>query len=149
MTEARASVHRHVVLYDGVCGLCARVVTFTIKRDPEGRFAYAALQSEWAREHLEPYGRDPAALDSFFVLADAGTADERLLDRSDAALFLAGAVGWPWRAARAFVIVPKVLRDLAYRGIARIRYRVFGKKDACPIPTPAQRARFLDAAADE
>lgn len=136
---------RHVVFYDGVCGFCDRLVRFVLPRDRDERFRFATLQGDFASATLMPLGADPAQLDTFYVLADYGTPRARLLDRSTAALFLAGQLGWPWRAAAALRILPKPLRDLGYRGVARVRYRFFGRYDHCPVPSPEQRARFVDS----
>ena len=134
-----------VLLYDGVCGLCDKLVQFTLPRDRRGVLRYAALQSDLGRAVLERHGKDPDDLDTLAVVVDRGTPKERLLVRSRAALFVASTFGGPWRLLGAFRIVPAFLLDLAYRGVAKIRYRLFGKLDACQLPRPEGRDRFLDA----
>jgi predicted DCC family thiol-disulfide oxidoreductase YuxK len=134
----------HLVLYDGVCGLCNRLLQFLLRHDHRKVFRFAAHQSPFARSVLERWGEDPDDLTSFFVVADYQTPSERLLCRSDAALFVAGELGWPWRAARSIRFVPKAIRDLAYDAIARSRYRLFGRSERCLLPSPEVASRFLD-----
>ena len=83
-------------------------------------------------------------MDSLVLVEGEGTAAERVRVRSDAALALAGYMGGAWRAWGVFRIVPRFLRDAVYDFVARHRYRVFGRLDACRVPTPEQRGRFLD-----
>jgi predicted DCC family thiol-disulfide oxidoreductase YuxK len=133
-----------IVLYDGVCALCNRLVTFTLARDRAGVFRFASLQGELARETLARHHRDADALDTLVVVVDPGSPGERLLDRSTAALFVLRHLPGVWAiAGRTLTIVPARLRDAAYRLVARTRYRTFGKYDACPIPPPEFRQRFL------
>jgi predicted DCC family thiol-disulfide oxidoreductase YuxK len=133
-----------LILYDGVCGLCNRLNRFVLARDPAGRFRFAALQSSLAREILTRHGRDPRDLDTLYLVLGRGRPDERLLRKSDAALWILRALGGPWRATAALGLVPRALRDLGYDVVARTRYRLFGRYDACPLPDPRHRARFLD-----
>ena len=131
-----------LILFDGVCNLCNGAVNFIIDRDPEGYFTFAALQSEEAAPHLAPFGRPPARLadapDSIVLIEDG-----RLYERSDAVLRIARRLDGLWPLAYIFVVLPKPLRDALYGWIAANRYRWFGKQDACRIPTPELRARFL------
>ena len=139
-----ASDEAPLVLYDGVCGLCNRLNRFVIARDHAGRFRFAALQSPLARQILTRHGRDPRDLDTLYLVLSRGRPDERLLRKSDAALWILRALGGPWRAAVALRLVPRVVRDLGYDLVARTRYRLFGRYDACPLPDPRHRERFLD-----
>jgi predicted DCC family thiol-disulfide oxidoreductase YuxK len=141
---SRASADAPIILYDGVCGLCHRLNRFVLARDPAGRFRFAALQSALAGEILARHGRDPQDLDTLYLVLGHGRADERLLRKSDAALWILRELGGPWRAASLLRVVPRALRDLGYDLVARTRYRLFGRYDACPIPDPRHRARFLD-----
>ena len=93
---------RHLVLYDGVCGLCDRLVQGVLARDQEEVFDFASLQSSAAKTALMRYGRNPGALDTFYVVADYQTATPRLLDKSRAALMVGSSLGWPWKAVAAF-----------------------------------------------
>lgn len=149
MTEAE--VHP-ILLYDGVCGLCNRTVQFVLKRDRRDRFRFASLQSEVARGILANYGASPSDLDTFYVATefDAGLAaalpeKSALLARSDAAIFVLRELGGIWRVASGlFRILPRPVRDCGYNFVARRRYRMFGRYDACPIPSAGTRSRFLD-----
>ncbi len=133
-----------LVFYDGVCGLCNRTTRFILKRDPEGLFRFAPLQSAFASEVLPRHGADPAALDTLFVLTADDPEAERLLERSDAVLWILARLSKPWPLFALLARrVPRAPRDLAYRLLARHRYRIFGRSDACEIPAPTVRARFL------
>lgn len=127
-----------VVLFDGVCNLCNATVTFLIDRDPAARFRFASLQSDEGRTLLDRHGIDPARTDSVVIVEDG-----RAWVESDAALRIARHLPWPWRAARVFRLVPRPVRDTAYRWVARNRYRWFGRQEACRMPTPDLRSRFL------
>ena len=128
-----------VVLFDGVCTLCTGVVRWIIRHDPNARIRFASLQSDVGTKLMGEYGYDPAALDTF-VFIDDGKA----FDRSTAALRMSGALDAPWNYAHVLLAVPRPVRDLVYRIVAKNRYRWFGQKAECFIPTPALRARFLD-----
>jgi predicted DCC family thiol-disulfide oxidoreductase YuxK len=133
-----------IILYDGVCGLCNRLNRFVLARDRAGRFRFAALQGPVAAEILARHGRDPRDLDTLYLVLDPGRPRERLLQKSDAALWILRELGGTWRLTGALRIVPLAIRDLGYDLVARTRYRVFGRYDACPVPDPRHRARFLD-----
>ncbi len=124
-----------VVLFDGVCNLCNAAVVFIIKRDPSGRFRFAPLQSDAAAALL----RDAGDLPDSIVVAEAG----RVLTRSGAVLRIARGLRWPWPLAAALVVIPRPLRDWVYARVARRRYRWFGRRDTCMVPTPELRGRFL------
>jgi len=130
---------RPVVLFDGVCVICNAGVDFLMRRDPRGVIRFAAMQSEAGRRLGHLHDLPIEDLDSFYVVD--GTS---VFDRSSAALHLARYLGWPWRLALAFGIVPRRLRDGAYDVLARNRYRWFGRRQTCRLPTPDERARFLD-----
>ena len=133
-----------VLLYDGLCGFCDGTVQFILKHDRRGTLRFATLQGEYARgviaRHPELHGVDSLV----FVEPADDSAGERISVRSAGALRLARYLGGPWHIARAVAIVPRFLRDWGYDRFARVRYRVFGRYDSCPIPSPAQRARFID-----
>src|SRR5262245_7966710 len=134
----------HLVLYDGVCGLCNRTVRFLLLHDHRRVFRYAALQNAVGQSLVEQSGRDPAELTSFYVVADYRASTRRVFTRSDAVLFVVRQLDWPWKAATVMRVVPKAVRDFAYDILARTRYRLFGRYDQCVIPTPEFRSRFLD-----
>jgi len=136
----------HLVLYDGVCGLCDRFVQFLLRIDRQDRLRFAALQGPIGTKILEQSGRTANALSTVIVVADYELPTQRLLDRSDAGLFAIASAGGLYRTAGALRIVPAFIRNAAYDLIARARYRIFGRLEACPIPTPATRAKFLDFA---
>ena len=127
-----------VVLFDGVCNLCNASVTFLIDRDSEALFRFAPLQSDVGQalvSRCELEGEDS------IVLVEE---DGRCYVRSEAALRIARRMDGAWPLLSAFLLLPRPLRDAAYRFIARNRYRWFGRQDACRLPTPDLRARFLD-----
>lgn len=129
---------RYTLVFDGVCNLCNGVVRFIVARDPEAKFRFVPMQSDAARPLIERHhgGRDE--LDTFLLVRD-----EECLTRSDAALAIARELPWPWPLLAAFKILPRALRDFAYDALASRRYRLFGRRDACVVPTPAVRDRFL------
>lgn len=127
-----------VVLYDGVCGLCDRSVQLILRNDRRGRFRFAALQSEPGAALLEKHGLPAGALDSI-VLVQGG----RAWRKSAAALRIARRMDAPWPLLWPLRIVPRPVADLFYDLVARNRYRIFGTLDACMIPPPEVRARFL------
>jgi predicted DCC family thiol-disulfide oxidoreductase YuxK len=134
-----------VLFYDGVCGLCNRLIQFLLRRDRHGRIAYATLQGKIAREVLAKHGADPSDLDTVYVVADWRTPSERALSRSAAILHALGQLDGSWGVlARLGTLVPTPIGDLAYRLVASTRYRVFGKHESCPLPPPEWRRRFLD-----
>lgn len=127
-----------VVLFDGVCNLCNASVQFILRRDPEGRFRFASLQSEAGRELMRARGMDPDLLSSV-VLVEGG----RAFTRSDAALRIARGLGGGWPLLGALRVVPRPVRDRVYEWVAANRYRWFGKRDSCMLPAPEHRGRFL------
>jgi len=127
-----------LVLFDGVCNLCAGVVRFVIERDREARFRFAPLQSELGRALQREHGIDPDAL-ATFVLIDA----EGAATRSTAVLRILRGLGAPWRWLYPLRFVPRPLRDALYGVVARNRYRWFGRRDDCLVPTAELRSRFL------
>jgi predicted DCC family thiol-disulfide oxidoreductase YuxK len=134
-----------IILYDGVCGLCNRMVQFLLKRDQKGRLRFASLQSDFAAKILTRHGIDPKDLDTVQVVTNYEQPDERVLGRSDAILRASSELGMPWTALATIArIVPRALRDIVYGFVARNRYRVFGKYETCMLPDPNQKHRFLD-----
>ena len=135
---------RHLVLYDGVCGLCNRLLQFVLAHDRREVFRFASLQSAVGQAVVARGGGDPLAVSTFYVVADYQTPDARMFARSGAVLFVAGEVGWPWTAARVLGVVPKTILDRAYDFVARRRYRVFGRVERCLVARPEYRRRFVD-----
>ena len=128
-----------IVLFDGVCNLCNGFVQFLIRRDKKRRFLYASLQSEAGRSLIEELGLEAGKMDTV-ILIDQGKA----YTHSDVALRVAGRLGALWPLFQVFYIFPKPLRDAVYNWIARNRYRWFGKRETCMIPTPELKSLFLD-----
>ena len=128
-----------VLLFDGVCNLCEGSVQFVIRRDPHAQFRFAALQSEAARRILSDLGLPTDQVETM-VLIEGG----RALTRSTGALRVARRLSGLWPLLYGFIIVPRFIRDGVYSWIARNRYRWFGRKDHCLVPTPDLKARFLD-----
>lgn len=115
-------------------------VQFVIDRDPAARFHFAALQSEAGVKALAAHGAAPVTGDPDSVVL---IEDARVYTHSDAALRIARRLSGLWPALYALIVVPRLVRDAVYRFIARNRYRWFGRTEACRIPTPELRARFL------
>lgn len=127
-----------VILFDGVCNLCNGLVQFVIARDPARRFRFASLQSDVAQRRLEGAGIAANVPDSIVLLEEG-----RLFTRSTAALRIARRLRFPWSLAFALIVVPRPLRDWVYSLVARNRYRWFGRRETCMIPTPELEERFL------
>jgi predicted DCC family thiol-disulfide oxidoreductase YuxK len=128
-----------ILFYDGVCGLCDRLVQFVLRHDRRARFRFAALQSAAAAQTLAHFGKDPDELDTVYVL----TEDGRLLQKARAIFFILRALGMPWSLGAVFGILPMVVSDWFYDRVAKNRYRMFGKRESCRLPSGDERARFL------
>lgn len=132
-------VHTHpVILFDGVCNFCNAGINFIIKQDKHKVFRFAALQSEAGQKLLSRYGLPKEGFESF-VLID----DEKVHLKSTAGLKVYGKLPWYWKWTQAFWLAPRFIRDAVYDLLARNRYRWFGKKEECTVPTPEVRGRFL------
>jgi predicted DCC family thiol-disulfide oxidoreductase YuxK len=135
---------RHLLLFDGVCGLCSRLVQFVLMHDRECVFDFASLQSPTGRALVERAGGNPEDLSTFYAFPDYRAPEARPLTKARAALFVMYALGWPWKMARLFGVLPTALLDRLYDLVARNRYRVFGRREHCLIPSPEYRSRFVD-----
>ena len=134
-----------IIFYDGVCGLCNRLVQFLLKHDRDGRLRFASLQSDFAAKVLGRHGIDPKDLDTVHVVENYDQPGERVLQRSDAILRAGRELGGFWGSSSSLAkIVPRPLRDVVYKLVATNRYRMFGKFDTCMLPDPSQRSKFLD-----
>jgi len=131
-------VTRPIIVFDAMCVLCSGNAQFVLRHDRAGRFLLASMQSEAGAALYRAHGIDPADPDTLILVED----DKALRD-SDAILAIWRGLGWPWRAAGAFGLVPRVLRDPVYRWVARHRYRLFGRRATCWVPDAAQRSRIL------
>jgi predicted DCC family thiol-disulfide oxidoreductase YuxK len=127
-----------IILFDGICNLCNGAVQFVIRHDPENKFLFASLQSGAGQQLLQRYQLPSANFTSFTLIQD-----DKVYTQSTAALKVAKQLKGGWRYFYYFSVVPKFIRDAVYTLIAKNRYRWFGKKDACIIPTEELKARFL------
>ena len=139
-----------VVLFDGVCNFCDASVNFVIERDREGYFKFAPLQSEAGRKLAEEYGlqsetaeEDGGASDLIPIDSVILVEDGKAYTHSTAALKIAKQLSGFWSMFYAFIVVPKPIRDFFYSLFAKYRYKMFGRKDECMLPSPEVRARFL------
>jgi predicted DCC family thiol-disulfide oxidoreductase YuxK len=134
-----------ILLYDGVCGLCNRLVQFVLRHDNDAVFRFTALQSALSARILTRHGANPTDLDTFYVVLNHDQNSEQLLARSDAVVYVLKQLGGFWQIA-AFLMgfLPRALRDWGYGIVARNRYRMFGRHDTCPVPSAETRARFID-----
>ena len=135
---------KHLILYDGVCGLCNRLNRFVLARDKRGEFLFASLQSHLSEQILAEYGRRTGDLNTFYVVVDYKKQSERLLSKARAALYVLNELGGVWRLAWPLNLLPTFILDLGYDFLARIRYRLFGKSETCQVPRPEYKVRFLD-----
>ncbi len=133
-----------IILYDGVCGLCNRLVQFLLKRDRRDRLRFASLQSEFAATVLKRHGLDPTDLDTVYLIVNHGKTNEQVLARSDAIIKALASLGGIWRIARFGKVFPTPLRDIFYKAVAANRYRVFGKSDSCMMPESRHRQKFIE-----
>ncbi len=128
-----------VVLFDGVCNLCNGSVLFIIKRDTRARLKFASLQSDYGAEQMKRFHLSSSSLNSVLLIKN-----DRLFQKSNAALEIASMLDGAWPLLYAFKIVPGFIRNFVYDWIAKNRYRWFGKKEACMIPALEMKARFVD-----
>ena len=134
-----------IVLYDGVCGLCNRLVQFLIVRDKNDRLLFAALQSDFAAKVLLRHGIDPKDLDTVQLIENYNETNERVFGKSDAVARSLIELGGFWKLLGSIsTFIPRFIRDRLYRLVARSRYRIFGKYETCMLPGPEQRSKFLD-----
>jgi len=125
-----------IVLFDGVCNFCDSSVNFIIEHDKKDYFKFTPLQSEIGQEFVKKFSL--SGIDSVILVED-----EKFYTHSTAALKIARQLGGIWSLLYAFIIIPKPIRDFFYKLFAKNRYKFFGKKDECMIPTPEVRAKFL------
>lgn len=133
----------HLLLYDGLCGLCSHLVQFVLARDHQGLFHFASLQSPTGIAAAGDSGGEDSA--TFYVIANYRTAQAARFSKAGAALFVAHSLGWPWKSAGLFGVLPRAVLDRIYDLVARNRYRVFGRREHCLIPLPQHRNRFIDS----
>jgi predicted DCC family thiol-disulfide oxidoreductase YuxK len=134
---------RMIVLYDGVCALCNRVTQFVLPRDRKDRFRFAAIQGDFGQKTLAAHHQPLDVLDTFYLVVDPGLPTERLVTRGRAALTLLTAIGGLWTLFGLFRLLPDPLINALYGVVARNRYHWFGKLDACALPRPEWKHKFL------
>lgn len=126
-----------VIFFDGYCNLCNSSVQFVIERDPKDIFRFASLQSDYAKEKLLPFHISEANLNSFILLEN-----DKVYDRSTAALRVSRRLSGLWPLLYGFIIIPPFIRNGVYNFIAKNRYKWFGKQESCWVPTPALKSKF-------
>ncbi|KMY50297.1 thiol-disulfide oxidoreductase DCC family protein [Peribacillus loiseleuriae] len=127
-----------IVLFDGECNFCDKSVQFIIKRDPKGYYNFASIQSTLGQDLLKKYNLD-SNMDSFVLIEH-----NKAYEKSAAALRITKNLRWCWKFLYPLILVPVPFRNWIYGVIAKNRYKWFGKKDQCVIPSPEIRKRFLD-----
>lgn len=127
-----------IIVFDAMCILCSANAAFVLRHDSAGRFRLASMQGAVGAELYRRFGIDPANPDTLIVVME-----ERVLRDSDAVLAIWSGLDRPWHWLAQFRLVPRWLRDPVYRWIARHRYRLFGKREACWLPTAEQARRIL------
>ena len=127
-----------IILFDGVCNFCNAAVNFTIKRDKQNKIRFAALQSDAGRQLVQQYGLPADDMRSFLFIEN-----EKVYNRSTAALKVCRYLTGLWPLCYGLMIVPALIRNGVYDWIAKNRYKWFGERQECMIPTPEVRARFL------
>ena len=126
-----------IVFFDGVCNLCNGAVQFILKRDKKELFKFSALQSNFANKTLP--SEEVNSLSSIILMHQG-----KILRESDAVIAISEELGYPWKLLKIALIIPKFIRDKVYQLIANNRYKLFGKKDQCMIPTPELINRFIE-----
>ncbi|NJM24514.1 MAG: thiol-disulfide oxidoreductase DCC family protein [Bacteroidia bacterium] len=129
----------NIVLFDGVCNLCNGSVQFIIRHDPLAKFRFASLQSQFGQQILNKIGKNHTEFQSIILLWRGQSYEQ-----STAVLKIAGQLNGLWPVLTIFRIVPRFIRDAVYSWISKNRYRFFGRQEACMIPTPALKSRFLE-----
>ena len=131
--------YKSIILFDGVCNLCNNAVQFVIKHDYSDKFVFAALQSAIGQKLLQQYNLPQTGFDSFVLLQNG-----KVFLKSTAALQIAKQLSGPVKLLYGFIIVPSFIRNTVYTVVAKNRYKWFGKKDSCMIPTASLKAKFLN-----
>ncbi|MBK5208156.1 MAG: thiol-disulfide oxidoreductase DCC family protein [Flavobacteriaceae bacterium] len=131
--------NKSIILFDGVCNLCNASVNFVIKHDKKKHFLFASLQSDAAKEILLQFNLKNLTIDTVFLVEN-----NKIYDKSTAALKIAKHLGGGFKTFYLFFIVPKFLRDWIYNFVANHRYQWFGKRESCMIPSPELKNRFFD-----
>ncbi|MDO8996647.1 MAG: thiol-disulfide oxidoreductase DCC family protein [Sediminibacterium sp.] len=128
-----------VILFDGVCNLCNSSVQFVIKHDPKKKFRFASIQGDYGQQVLKQFHLPPDSLNSFILLKD-----NQIYTHSTGALKVAKQLSGAWPLLYVFIIIPPFIRNAVYQFIANNRYKWFGKKESCAIPSPELKALFYN-----
>jgi predicted DCC family thiol-disulfide oxidoreductase YuxK len=131
------------ILFDGVCNFCNASINFVIDRDSKGIFKFATLQSEVGQELLKKFSLQTSDSESRTFDSIVAIEGDKVYQKSDAALEIARRMNGIWKIFYVFKIIPSFLRNPIYDLVAKNRYRIFGRTDACRIPTPELKTRFL------
>lgn len=131
---------KKLILFDGVCNLCNSSVQYVIKHDKNNTFMFTALQSDPGQKLIKAYNIDTTKIDSILLY----TPEKGMDYKSTAALKIATKLGFPQNIMGVFFIIPPFIRNWVYDYIAKNRYKWYGKKEACMIPTPELKSRFLE-----
>ena len=132
-------MNKPIIFFDGVCNLCNSSVQFVIKRDRKSKFMFASLQSKKGQEILNRFGLPANDFNSFILLEG-----DKVYTKSTALLKVLKELRGGWKLLYAFIILPAFIRDPFYNLVAKNRYKWYGKREECMIPTPALKSRFLD-----
>ena len=132
--------NKKLILFDGVCNLCNSSVQFIIKHDKINTFLFAALQSDAGKQIIKEFHIDTHKTDSILLY----TPEKGVNYKSTAALKIAGHLGFPINVISVFIVIPVFIRNWIYDYIAKNRYKWYGKKEQCMIPTPKLKSKFLD-----
>ena len=131
--------HKQLVLFDGVCNLCDASVQYIIKHDKDNAFLFTALQSEVGQQIIKEFNIDTNKIDSIILYSN----EYGISYKSTAALKIASKLGFPRNLLSVFLIIPTIIRNWVYDYIAKNRYKWYGKKEECMIPTPDLKSKFL------
>jgi predicted DCC family thiol-disulfide oxidoreductase YuxK len=131
--------HKKLILFDGVCNLCNSSVQFVIKKDKKNIYLFAPLQGTIGQQIIKEFNIDTKKTDSILLYTN-----NQLYSKSTAALKVAATLGFPTNILSVFIIIPTFIRNWVYDFIAKNRYKWYGKKEACMIPTPELKAKFLE-----
>lgn len=138
MPDAPLPIDRAIIVFDAQCVLCSANAQFVLKHDRRGHFLLASMQGDVGSALFRKFGIDPADPETIIVV----TGDTVARD-SDAVLAIYAQLGWPWRALALFRFVPLAVRDPVYRWVARNRYRLFGQRETCWLPSPSDAKRVI------
>lgn len=129
----------NIIVFDGICNLCSGIVLFIIKRDKKALFRFAALQSEAGQSILKKFSVFSEQTDTIYYIRDT-----EYFQKSTAILYILKDLGGGWNCLYPLIYIPMSLRDMLYLLISRYRYKLFGKRQSCMIPTPEIKKRFME-----